>query len=261
MLRRARQSQGLHIAVLAASIKVSTRKLELLESDQLDKLLDPTFIRALAQSVCRSLKIDAAPVLAQLPQPSGRHLDQVNDGLNAPFRDRPGRFVPQHWASPLSATWIWAAAVLAAAAAVYYLPSHWLPFLKPAVTRTSGTQLGEPVAPKPAPATEPSSVPKTPVTVALAPSTKADTDVAATEPVGGLLQLRVSAQSWVEVSDGDGKPLLARLLQPGESVGLDGAPPLKLRIGNASGTQVVFRGQVLDLAAFTRENVARLELK
>lgn len=54
---------------------------------------------------------------------------------------------------------------------------------------------------------------------------------------------------------------MSRLLHPGETVGVDGTPPLKLRIGNAAGTQVTFRGQPTELQAFTRDNVARLELK
>ncbi len=76
-----------------------------------------------------------------------------------------------------------------------------------------------------------------------------------------MLQLRSSAPSWVEVTDAQGKALVARLLHPGEVVGVDGTPPLKLRIGNAAGTQVIFRGQPTELQAFTRDNVARLELK
>ena len=55
----ARQQQGLHIAALAALIKVSQRKLELLEADRLSELPDATFARALAQTMCRSLKIPA----------------------------------------------------------------------------------------------------------------------------------------------------------------------------------------------------------
>jgi cytoskeleton protein RodZ len=51
------------------------------------------------------------------------------------------------------------------------------------------------------------------------------------------------------------------VLEPGESVGLDGVMPLKVKVGNAAGTQLVFRGQPLALAAYTRDNVARLELK
>ena len=37
--------------------------------------------------------------------------------------------------------------------------------------------------------------------------------------------------------------------------------PMKINVGNARATQVVFKGQPLELAASTRDNVARLELK
>jgi cytoskeleton protein RodZ len=53
LLREARERQGLHIAALAASIKVAQKKLELLEADRFDALPDATFTRALAQTVCR----------------------------------------------------------------------------------------------------------------------------------------------------------------------------------------------------------------
>ena len=55
--------------------------------------------------------------------------------------------------------------------------------------------------------------------------------------------------------------LLSRHLKPGETVQLDGALPMRVKIGNAVATELVFRGQPLDLAASTRDNVARLELK
>jgi cytoskeleton protein RodZ len=76
----------------------------------------------------------------------------------------------------------------------------------------------------------------------------------------GALLLRTSAESWVEVIDGRGSPLLSRMLQPGETVGLDGASPLRVKIGNASATQVSFRGRAVELTP-TRDNVAKLELK
>jgi transcriptional regulator with XRE-family HTH domain len=68
MLKAAREREGLHVAVLAATIKVAPAKLEALEQDRYDELPNATFTRALAQSVCRSLKIDPRPVLALLPQ-------------------------------------------------------------------------------------------------------------------------------------------------------------------------------------------------
>ena len=54
---------------------------------------------------------------------------------------------------------------------------------------------------------------------------------------------------------------LSRMVLAGETVQLDGAMPLRVKIGNAAATDVVFRGQALSLAPFTRDNVARLELK
>ena len=70
LLRSARQASGLHIAALAVTLKVPVKKLEALESDRLDLLADAVFVRALAASVCRTLKVDATPILALLPATS-----------------------------------------------------------------------------------------------------------------------------------------------------------------------------------------------
>jgi len=77
----------------------------------------------------------------------------------------------------------------------------------------------------------------------------------------GLIELKVSGESWIEVLDASGAVLLQRKLDPGEFVGLDGTPPFRLKIGNAAVTRLSYRGQPVDLAAATRDNVARLELK
>ena len=99
LLREARERQGLHIAALAASIKVTQKQLELLEADRFDALPDATFTRALAQTVCRALKIDSAAVLRLLPPPAGHRLEHVGEGLNPPFRERPGAMVHRDGAS------------------------------------------------------------------------------------------------------------------------------------------------------------------
>ena len=74
------------------------------------------------------------------------------------------------------------------------------------------------------------------------------------------LRLHASADSWVEVSDSDGRALVARLVKAGEQVELEGTAPLRLKIGNASATEVIFRGQPVALAPHTRNNLARFEL-
>lgn len=86
LLRRAREAAGMHIAALAVSLKVPVKKLEALEQNRFDLLSDAVFVRALASSVCRTLKLDAAPVLGLLPQTTAPKLTYQGSGINAPFR-------------------------------------------------------------------------------------------------------------------------------------------------------------------------------
>ena len=72
-LRQVRESAGLHIDVLAGALKVPVAKLQALEADDYAAFPDAVFMRALASSMCRALKVDAAPVLALLPQGSRQH--------------------------------------------------------------------------------------------------------------------------------------------------------------------------------------------
>jgi cytoskeleton protein RodZ len=295
LLREARERQGLHIAALAAAIKVAPKKLELLESDRFDELPDATFTRALAQTVCRALKADAAPVMQLLPPPASHRLEQVGEGLNTPFRERPGALVQRDWQQFAASPVFWVVAlILVATATVYLLPGSIgvlstarsrpaaAPPARAAVEPGMPPEPAQTAASSPAPVAETgaSAVDREPVVVGadvaaphvapLTESTDPAASAAANPPVAapvpdalppGMLQLRSSAASWVEVTDGHGKPLLSRLLRPGEAVGVDGTPPLKVRIGNAAGTQVTFRGQPTELQAFTRDNVARLELR
>jgi cytoskeleton protein RodZ len=120
MLRSARERQGLHIAALAAAIKVPQSKLEALEAGRYNELTDATFVRALAHSVCRVLKIDAKPVLDLLPAAHGALLERVDHGLKAPFQDRPGRQQPSElrlWHRPV----FWVVTVLLLASAGFVL--------------------------------------------------------------------------------------------------------------------------------------------
>ncbi len=64
------------------------RQIEALEQGAFDRLPDPIFVRALASSVCRQLRIDPKPILAALPQAPAK-APRVGGGINEPF-NRPG---------------------------------------------------------------------------------------------------------------------------------------------------------------------------
>jgi len=276
MLRAAREKQGLHIAALAAAIKVSPRKLDALENDRHDELPDATFVRALAQTVCRTLKIDAKPVLDLLPPAPSVALEPGSGGLGTPFRERPGRIEPGLSPSNVRPL-VWAAAVLVLLAlAVYFAPTSWWAVFSRAASVARDTTPVTLTAPVPvvvpaavdAAASAAAAVVTPPVPDTAASQVMVETvfsappaDPSASAPaLAGILQLRCTEESWVEVRDARGQSLLSRNVQSGESVGLDGALPLRVTIGNAAATQLAFRGQPVNLASRTRDNVARLEL-
>lgn len=282
LLRAARQAQGLHIAALATTLKVPPRKLEALEADRHDEFQGATFVRALAQAACRALKIDPTPVLERLPDIDSGNLSQLERGLNAPFRERGTRRESSEMPGVNLAAVALVVVLVLGAVAFWLLPTGWrLPSAAPAASTTQGTVV-EPVpvpavAPGPPPSTSAAavsafsppaaSVPLTGVRGAASVVVPQPTPVptAAASVAGaqgeGMLQLRARRASWVEVIDGHSKVLLARTLAEGEVVGIDGALPLRVKIGNVSGTELSFRGQPVDLADLNRDNVARLELK
>lgn len=291
MLRAAREKQGLHIAALAASIKVAPRKLDALENNRFDELPDATFTRALAQTVCRSLKIDPLPVLALLPPADANALDHVGGSLSEPFRERPGRTDPATMAVAAIRPMVWAGLLLlVAAVAIYFVPADVFapapggagaPEVASAASASASTPGVSttvietlPVLPGAEPAASGASGASAAVaavaasaavveTVFSAPPLQAAASAAsdAAAALRTLVQLRADEASWVEVRDGRGQMLLSRTVQPGESVGFDGPLPIRMTIGNAPATRVSFRGKPVDLAASTRDSVARLELQ
>ena len=106
LLRVAREAQGLHIGALAVALKVPVKKLEALETDRFDLLPDTVFARALALSVCRTLKIDASPIMLGLPQLQTPQMKNDESGLNTSFREASvssHNSIASHLASPMGA--------------------------------------------------------------------------------------------------------------------------------------------------------------
>ncbi|WP_338500072.1 RodZ domain-containing protein [Delftia tsuruhatensis] len=299
LLRQAREAAGLSLAGLAAALKVPAPKLEALEADDYAAFQDHVFMRALAQSVCRTLRVDSASVLALLPRTQLKSLADDRGSINATFKERSFKATgtPLGRENGSRKVAIIVLLLLAAAAAVYFLPKHEgdaeepqagssdaAALVSPAATVSEPVAAQEPVAPAvtaptsegaapaaPAPAA-PATTPAVQAPAAAAPAAGVPGDVpadaAAATPAtqaaqtpGGVLVMKASAQSWVQVKDANGRVVLQKTLAAGESVGAEGALPLSVIVGNASGTEVRVRGELLEVAKTTRDNVARFEVK
>ena len=290
-LRQARERAGLHIAAVAATLKVPVQRLEALEAGRYEALPDATFVRALALSVCRVLKIDPAPILAALPAGQAPQLGPTHGSIDAPM--------PRESASPdfggsegggrRTPLWIALALVVLAGVLWFVLPTAGhSPGAPVAGGAEGGASPSAATVPSPADAspgaTGPASMspppatgaaptaPAAPVVPAPAPAPAPAPQASASAPAAGgaqpaapaapaALQLRVQAPSWIQVIGASGRVWLQRSLQPGEDVRFDEDLPLAVTVGRADATEVVVRGQPFDLGPMTRNNVARFEIR
>jgi cytoskeleton protein RodZ len=300
LLREAREAAGLHVATLAANLKVPVRKLEALEEDRYDLLPDAVFVRALASSVCRTLKVDPQPVLQRLPQTAQPRLVHDSKGINAPFRapgDGRNPGVLDHLGRPVVLIVV---ALLVGALVLVFLPvspegdastadqsAKTDPVMPPGgadaqpqvTTAISPALPANPVA-QPAsgagavptaaaltPAPDPARAAVTPgaqspvAAASAAPAASASGPAAGVPLADGIVVFRTRGASWVQVTDAGGTTVLRRLMTAGESAAANGRLPLSVTVGDARQTAVQVRGKAFDLAPLARDNVARFEVK
>ena len=261
LLRRAREAEGLHIAALAVALKVPVRKIEALEADRLHELPDIVFVRALAASVCRALKIAPEPILAQLPQSRQTQLKSVEAGTQASFRVKGLRSESRPWDQLSRPYWLAIVLLVLGLAALIFWP------LKPDLPTSTGSApaVAEPAVPVsvttelplPLPAVMPSNVAEpAPVVGAVANAV-----VAGSGSTTGVLILKASGASWVEVTDARGVVQLRKTMSPGEVQGVSGVLPLAVVLGRAGVMSVRIRDVPFDVGAVSKDNVARFEVK
>ena len=298
LLRDAREAAGLHIAALAVALKVPVAKLEALEADNFSALPDMVFVRALASSVCRTLKIDPQAVLALLPQGEGPRLSAGDVGLNAPVKGFAGRSSAAPFKGAGSRSFVWAVGLLLIGAALMmFLPrgldADLSALLKQPETTTKipmptgnvaqeisvavGAEQRVPsAAPDPAPAPaaaagvgvelpagesiKPAGIASHPIVLPSVEASAPSSAPAADAP-SGVLAFKARSESWIQVRDAAGALVLQRNLAPNELVSVSGVLPLAVVIGRADATEVFVRGKPYDIGPVSRENVARFEVK
>lgn len=72
------------------------------------------------------------------------------------------------------------------------------------------------------------------------------------------LEIFVSADSWVEISDATGQELEMDLLRGGSERAYQGQPPFRILFGRASAVRLSVDGEAIDLTAYTKDDVVQL---
>jgi cytoskeleton protein RodZ len=292
MLKQARLDAGLHIAALAVSLRVPVKRIEALESGQMDLLPDMVFVRALTSSICQTLKIDAAPILNKLPRASLPRLNGEDVAINTPISasgDGKGALLSNIVTSPwlmgvlllcLGATgiYLWpkatSLAISDSVASAKILPESGISQAKELQVSTENAVISSPNAnvtttsvalPNAIVPSSDSLVSATTVAAAVSPVIEAsNSNVPAKQtlpPADSIVVFKASGETWVEVKNAAGSTVFKKLVKAGETAGASGALPLTVIVGRANVTQVEVRGKSIDLALIAKSNVARFEVK
>jgi cytoskeleton protein RodZ len=268
LLQQARERSGMQLEMLSVALKVSVRHLKALEADDHAQFSGPAFVRALAGSVCRQLKVDAEPVLALLP-PATTHLQPLPSSLQSAGADWRPRSIGR---SPgvNRKFLLWAGVLMVLIALVLWLPQWPVVSLDstPAPTSTGVTAADN---------TAISSAQSPPLVVLLPSDPAQDVESsraltsgkmpsATTSETSAVSPLEVifkgkADESWVEVKDNTGAVIFSKLVKSGDTHVVKGLPVLTVVVGLSDAVDVWVRGQALDLSPFSRGAVARFEVK
>jgi cytoskeleton protein RodZ len=292
LLRVGRESAGMTIDAVAQQLKLAPRQVKALEDGDYSHLPGRTFVRGFVRNYARLVNLDPERVLGALPAgASAAALDAPTLQPTAPtIGELPtsdhSKTGWARWAIPVTlaaivavaATYEWrrpagephlaagkdAAAPPAPAASAPSNSASTAP--TPAPQEAAGTSLPNPIAgASPATAT-PAAAPDVPSVAARAGAPEGTSPAApnavAQGPAPGeqAVVLAYRDNSWTEIRDRDGRVLISGMHPGGTAQTVSGSPPLLIVIGNASDVSLRYKGEAVDLAPYTRQNVARLSL-
>ena len=255
VLAAARQARGMTLTEVALRLKFSPRQIEALEGNRYEELPPPTIARGMIRGYAKLLAIPAEPLLeaAQYALGAGPVTVRPRDmGVPFPRQSRRGSLLYL----------LLSGFVLAM---VGGLVLEWV--LRPGESRVVPATAQPPVraavpeAPAPALDRPTAAEPATPVSVVTVVETKPADQMRETVLRAKRIELVFQGESWVEIRDADGRVVFSQLNPPGTTRKVEGAAPFSVVIGNAAGVKLRYNDADVDLAPFTRTDVARLTLK
>jgi cytoskeleton protein RodZ len=279
-LRAAREAAGLSLDQVAQQLKLAPRQVKALEDENFGELPGRTFSRGFLRNYARLLNLDPEDLLFHLPDVA--HAPALGSpalhSTGAMMAELPNATATKsnvaRWLIPLGLI----ACIIAAAGYEWYrgglsslgeAPRSSTPVAEPKPSSNARTSLpnplaseGRPVASNPSATTE-DKAPAPAAASATIPapaSTQAGAMSAAPAPADAPLVLSFAGPSWTEIRDRSGQLLLSRLVNANAVEPVHGAPPFDVVLGNAKVVTLNYRGRTVDLAPYTRQNVARLIL-
>lgn len=288
VLTAAREKQGLSAEDVASRLRLGLRQVHALENDDFSVLPEAVITRGFIRNYARLLNIDAAPLLRVYSQyvPA-----QENQAISVPSANivLSGEAGNISWRPYILFGVLLVVLLFGWVLYVDYFQKHApdaglpngtiaeilgntdIPLADTDGTSSALPQQSVPPVQADAPVTvqptEPTDAPPaaqlSPQAAPAVPVTPAETPGAGEQPAaeGANLKFSVTSQTWISVSDGNGRQILNKTLLANSEETVTGKPPLRIIIGNTTGTKLEYNNSPVDLAPYTKVNVARLTLE
>lgn len=287
-LRSARIAQDLSTQAVAKQLRLSNKQIDALEQDDFAALPEPTIVKGFIRNYAKLLKIPADTMLiayAEMTPDAVPYAVGINSGINMKITEKAK--------SGSSRYLLFALLFLLGLGAWFFYQSY---IQKPEIANTIADipgvlptldlpmpepeeALPEALAVSPeAPLTESDNaeaVASETTSVEAAPEvTTSDEAIAATQASAQLvdekeapavagktrLEFNATQETWLNVVNQSGDEVYNKILYAGNRDVIDVFQPLEIVVGNAHGATLVVDGKPIDLAPYTRTNVARVRL-
>ena len=265
-LRAAREAKGMSLADVARALKLSTRQIEALETEDWSSLPGMTIIRGFIRNEARLLGLNSDLLMAEL--------DKLNMPQVVDLELKPGTPVSisgesaadrRDYVRVISGLIILGLAI----AAFFLLPQDWwqssMSALKAVSQSNEAVVESEPVAsPEEEVGTAELAVVAQPDQSVVPETPSEPLPPAAVDPVavsGNALKFSFTKPAWVEVRDRDGQIIFSRLNQADTQQIVEGQPPFSLIVGNATYVTLEYKGKAVELGNRSKDDVSRLSLE
>ena len=233
-LKRAREAAGYDLGEAAGRMHLPVHTLEALESGDWDRLGPPVFVRGQARNYARMLGV----CLDDEALPSPFTTTQIPSLVSHSHVPR-----YRHVAENLARRAVYVVLTVSLVVPI------WL------ATRGHGDQAPAiaplDVTPSQAASVEPAA--RTPMVASLAP-------IATPAVADAPIDIRFNGDSWVQLFGADGTVVEKGLLHAGDRRSLQADAVSRFVLGNAGAVDITVHGERVDLAPYTRANVARFTL-
>lgn len=218
-LRQAREQKGLSYRQLAEATKLSVRAIELLERDRLSDLPEGIYRRSIVRAVAREVGLDGDQILAEFAK---HHPEDLPSPIAAVV-------VAPKPTSSFQRALAFVSGVLPITAGVIYFA---LPMMREPVAETVAT---------PDPPSRPSVTRRIePIRAEILP-VGGFTETPAAQPAPVVVTLTISSRCQLRLVS-DGREVLARTMEPGETIPVELGEELLLLGDNAAAVQFSING-------------------